>query len=139
MVRSALILAVLAGPVVAQDSATSGLGIALNRLDPQGAACRLTFVADNDFAPLDTLVLETVLFDRAGQVAALSLFDFGALPQHHRRVRQFDVAGLDCADLAQVLVNGVAGCAGPDGDIATATCAGALRISGDVPDVEVAQ
>lgn len=137
MVRTALLLAVLAGPVVAQDSATAGLGIALNRLDDQGGACRLTFVADNAFAPLDALVLETVMFDRAGQVAALSLFDFGALPQDRRRVRQFDVAGLDCADLAQVLINGVASCAG--GTAEAATCAAALTARSDLDDVEVAQ
>lgn len=137
MVRTALFLAVLAGPGVAQDSAPAGLGIALNRLDKQGEACRLTFVADNAFAPLDALVLETVMFDRAGQVAALTLFDFGTLPQDRRRVRQFDVAGLDCADLAQVLVNGVADCAGGDAD--AAGCAAALRVSSDLDDVEVAQ
>lgn len=137
MVRTALILAVLAGPSVAQDNGTAVLGIVLNRLDDQGEACRLTFVADNSFAPLDELVLETVMFDRAGQVASLSLFDFGSLPQDRRRVRQFDVAGLACANLAQVLVNGVASCSGGASD--ATTCEAAVQVRSDMNDVEVTQ
>jgi hypothetical protein len=124
-------------PAAAQAPAEGRLAIDLNRLDTEGAACRLTFVAENRLGALGALVLETVLFDRAGRVAALSLFDFGELPEGRRRVRQFDVAGLACADLAQVLVNGVATCTGEGLD--TATCAAALAVTGSAQDVEVAQ
>ena len=86
---------------------------------------------------LTTLALETVLFDQAGRVAALTLFDFADLPQGARRVRQFDVAGIACTDVAQVLINGVAACTG---DTTTpTTCAQALRVTGSVDDVEVLQ
>jgi hypothetical protein len=133
MVRAAVIVLALAGPAAAEGA---GLALDLNRLDEGEGACRLTFVADNALAPLSALVLETVIFDRAGRVAALTLFDFGDLPADRRRVRQFDVAGIACADVAQVLVNGVASCAG-DGLDASA-CAAALAITGSAPGVEVA-
>ena len=135
MVRTSLLALAVAGSAAAQD--TGGIAVDLNRLDPVDNACRLTFVADNVLAPLTTLALETVLFDQVGRVAALTLFDFADLPQGARRVRQFDVAGIACADVAQVLINGVAACTG---DTTTpTTCAQALRVTGSVDDVEVLQ
>ena len=109
MVRAGLLAMALAGASAPGATAQEPgrLAFDLNRLDDADGACRLTFVADNGWAPLARLVLETVLFDRAGRVARLTLFDFGALPRNRRRVRQFDMAGIACADLAQVLVNGV--------------------------------
>ncbi|MFN3938882.1 MAG: hypothetical protein ACK4KW_15065 [Gemmobacter sp.] len=123
-------------PAVAQ-TARGGIVIDLNRADSEGSACRLTFVAANGLAPLSSLVLETVLFDRAGRVAQMTLFDFGALPEGRRRVRQFDVAGTDCAALGQMLVNGVARCEGEG--LTPATCAAALSVTGEVDGLEVAQ
>jgi hypothetical protein len=135
MVRTSLLALAVAGSAAAQD--TGGIAVDLNRLDPVDTGCRLTFVVDNGLAPLTTLALETVLFDQAGRVAALTLFDFAELPQGARRVRQFDVAGIGCTDVAQVLINGVAACAG-DGTT-PATCAQALRVTGSVDDVAVLQ
>ena len=133
MVRITLLALAVAGSAAAQDA--GGIALDLNRLDPVDNACRLTFVADNALVPLTALALETVLFDQAGRVAALTLFDFGYLPLGSRRVRQFDVAGIACGDIAQVLVNGVASCTGAE----PTTCAQALRVSGSVEGVEVMQ
>ena len=135
MVRTSLFALAVAGSAAAQDS--GGIAVDLNRLDPVDNACRLTFVAQNALAPLTALALETVLFDQAGRVAALTLFDFADLPQGSRRVRQFDVAGVACTDVAQVLINGVAACTGDS--TTPATCAQALRVTGSVDDVEVLQ
>ncbi|WP_322895331.1 MULTISPECIES: hypothetical protein [unclassified Yoonia] len=135
MVRTLILALAVATPAAAQDAGTITLD--LNRLDPVEQACRLTFVADNTLADLSALSLETVLFDQDGRVAALTLFDFGEVPQSTRRVRQFDVAGQDCADIAQVLVNGVASCTGEALD--KTICAQALRVTGSVENVEVLQ
>jgi hypothetical protein len=122
------------GPGIAQEQPAPELRIALNRLDPQPGGCRLTFVAANAMARGEVaLVVEAVLFTRAGRVAQLSLFDFGALPEGRQRVRQFDVPGLGCDDLGQVLFNGVATCTGAE----AADCAAALRPVSDVDGVEV--
>jgi hypothetical protein len=103
-------------PAVAQDSDAPRLSVELNRIDPLDGACRLTFLAENALgADLDALALETVLIDGDGQVERLTLFDFGALPDGVPRVRQFDIPGLDCARLGQVLINGVAECAHAQG------------------------
>ena len=127
---AAVAFAIAAGAVQAQN-----IEIALNTVDPQPEACRLTFVADNGTgADIARLVLEAVMFTKAGQVAQFTLFDFAALPEGRQRVRQFDVAGLACADLGQVLFNGVATCDGAD----PAACATALKPESSVEGVEVA-
>ena len=135
MVRTSLFVLAVAVSAAAQDS--GGIAVDPNQLDPVDNACPLTFVAQNALAPLTALALETVRFDQAGRVAALTLFDFADLPQGSRRVRQFDVAGIACTDVAQVLINGVAACTGDS--TTPATCAQVLRVTGSVDDVEVLQ
>lgn len=126
----------LALPMTGQ-TAPAALSVELNRADTEGSACRLTFVATNTLAPLSSLVLETVLFDRAGRVAQMTLFDFGDLPEGRRRVRQFDVPGTACEPLGQFLVNGVARCEG--NGVTPAGCTSALSVTGSVEGLEVAQ
>jgi hypothetical protein len=123
----AILAAVLASPALAEEPAPA-LGLELNTVTEAEGACRLTFLAGNGLgADLDALVLEAVLFTTQGTVDRLTLFDFGALPAGRPRVRQFDVAGLSCAALGQVLVNGATECAGAG--LAPGACIDALRLS----------
>lgn len=129
--RSLLALLLSSSLAIAQEATPLRLGVELNRLDQIEDACRLTFMAQNDLgADLTALSLETVLIDGEGRVERLTLFDFGALPAGIPRVRQFDLAALDCADLGRVLINGVAECG------AGGACADALDLSSRT-DVEV--
>ena len=122
---SLLLAATLATPALAEEPA---LGLELNTVNEEEGACRLTFLAENALgADLDALVLEAVLFTAGGSVDRLTLFDFGALPAGRPRVRQFDVNGLSCDALGQVLVNGATECAGAG--LAPGACIDALRIS----------
>ncbi|MGB0659188.1 MAG: hypothetical protein ACPGNV_03330 [Mangrovicoccus sp.] len=105
--------------------------IKLNQVAPAETACRLTFTAKAETG-LSALRLEAVLFDKAGQVMQLSLFDFQDLPAARLRVRQFDIAQTDCADLGQILFNGVERCKTLGG----ATCDG-LPSFGSRAGVEV--
>lgn len=131
---AAVAFAIAAGTGHAQDGAQD-LRISLNTLEAQPGACRLTFVAGNTTeADITRLVLEAVLFTKAGQVAQFTLFDFAALPMGRQRVRQFDVAGLACDDLGQVLLNGVSACDGAN----PAACAAMLTPASMVDGVEVA-
>lgn len=117
----------LASPA-ARAEETGGLTIELNRQEPAGADCRLTFVVTNRHAtPIDGAVFETVLFDAQGSVDRLTLFDFGALPQGRERVRQFQVDGLACDNLGRVLFNGASSCTagGQPSDL----CANTLEVS----------
>jgi len=102
------------------------LSIELNALEPQQGACRLVFVAENTLgADLSALVVETVLFDRAGKVVLLTLFDFKDLPMSRPRVRQFDLAATDCTKLGRVLLNDIHACTGEG--ITAATCKAGLQ------------
>lgn len=110
-----LALALLAVPTAAMSQsvteAASGLSIELNAAQEVQGACRFTFVAQNDTgSEIDKAVFETVIFDLAGTVVRLSLFDFRDLPQGRPRVRQFDVPGMSCAAISQTLINGTSSC-----------------------------
>ncbi len=89
--------------------------IELNAVKSNEGGCMLTFLVTNGHASqIEKVVYETVLFDSAGQVDRLTLFDFGTLPPGRPRVRQFSVPGIACDDLSQVLINGAHTCEAPD-------------------------
>lgn len=129
-------------PAMAQDSKPApGVAVQLNSLTPLDTGCRLTLMATNGLKrDLKKLVLETVLFNTSGAVERLTLFDLQSLPMGRPRVRQFDIAGLACENLGQMLVNGVSHCegaaeaeseseSGDDAVITANTCQNALRLS----------
>ncbi|MET4130482.1 hypothetical protein [Roseovarius sp. MBR-6] len=98
-------------------------------------SCRLTFVIRNGLdSDIEKLVSEAVLFDVAGHVTRMTLFDFGALPEGRPRVRQFDLAGLTCDGLGAVLINGIGTCEGAG--LSPAACLDGLRLSNDT-EIEV--
>lgn len=110
------------------ENSHSAIHLELNTLSDTEAACRLTFVAQNTTSSaIDQAVFETVIFDKSGGVATLSLFDFQDLPQGRTRVRQFDVPGLACSSIGGVLINGANTCTadGVESDI----CEGFLSLS----------
>ncbi|SFR12700.1 hypothetical protein [Poseidonocella sedimentorum] len=124
----------LAQAAQAQDDAASGaaapsaLAIEFNSLNQLDGACRLTFLATNATgSDIDGVSLEAVLFTTQGAVERLTIFDLGALPQGRPRVRQFDVPGLSCDAVGQVLVNGLASCEGAS--LTPASCLKSLTLS----------
>jgi len=127
MVRSlALCLLLAVAPAAASDAPAPALTVELNAAAQEGEACRLTFVVENGLgADLTSAVFETVLFDRAGQVLTLTLFDFLDLPAGRPRVRQFDIPATDCGALGRILLNDADACEGEG--IAPGACMDALR------------
>lgn len=121
----------------ADESTAPTLTLTLNSQETtEAGGCRLTFVLRNDLgAALEQLVAEAVLFDAAGRVAILTLFDFGALPEGRPRVRQFDLAGQGCDGISGVLINGIGTCDGAG--ITPLACLAALRLSSET-GIEVA-
>ncbi|WP_299550611.1 hypothetical protein [uncultured Tateyamaria sp.] len=128
----ALILMLAAPAVAAQETdATGKVAIELNTVSEGEGNCTLTFLVTNGHAvDIEQLVYETVLFDAAGHVNRLTLFDFGALPMGSPRVRQFAVPELTCDGLGRVLFNGLHTCAA-DG-LAQGVCGDSLRPSSRV-------
>ncbi len=109
-------------------ASTPALSLTLNTAQDEAGSCTLTFVLRNGLAaPIDALVYEVALFDAAGTLDRLMLFDMGALPLDRPRVRRFSVPGRACADLGQVLVNGAPTCTG----VAPGACIDALRPGSD--------
>jgi len=122
--------------VIAQEPTPSaGITVELNTVTQAEAGCQLTFVASSGHPDgVESVVLETVLFETSGAVNQLTLFDFGAIPAGVPRVRQFVVPGLQCASLGRLLINGVSACSVPGLD--DGACAAGLSMSSRT-DVEV--
>jgi len=139
MIRPVLFAAIvlsIAAPAFAQDATPQGLSIELNAAtNAESGGCTFSFLIENGTeTEIDSAVFEAVLFDDAGQVDRLTLFDFGALPQGRPRVRQFTVPGRACEDFGRVLFNGVH--ARDAGDAGPAVCAAGLTV-GTRTEIEV--
>ncbi|MEB8386456.1 hypothetical protein OO012_04380 [Rhodobacteraceae bacterium KMM 6894] len=107
-------LAFASGAVAQEADLDKAVHIELNTAKSNEKGCTLTFMVTNGHAsPIEKVVYETVLFDSAGQVDRLTLFDFGTLPPGRPRVRQFTVPGVACDGLSQVLINGAHTCEAP--------------------------
>ncbi len=99
--------------VAGADEAPIGqhLDIELNAATQTDQGCRLSFLLINGHAQdIKSAVFETVLFDTAGAVKMLTLFDMGELPTSRPRVRQFILPQTQCVELGQVLFNGSKSC-----------------------------
>jgi hypothetical protein len=109
---AALLTCLAATPLAADEVAQpAAVDIELNATAPQEAGCLLSFVVQNGHAEeISAAVYEAVLFDGAGQVHQLTLFDFGSLPPARPRVRQFVLPDLACDGLSRIIFNGASTC-----------------------------
>lgn len=111
----------------AQTPAASPLiGLELNAVKQEDATCQMTFVARSNYgSDISSLELETVFFNSDGAVTALTVLDFGDLPDESTRVRQFVLPDTQCAQIGQILFNGVKTCA----QAGSTSCAASLSTS----------
>lgn len=102
----------LSGAALANDSESSDqLTMELNTLSDVSGGCQMTFVAQSSHTSgIEQAVFEVVLFDKAGAVKTLTLFDFGMLPSGRPRVRQFVMPNMACTDLGSLMINGASTC-----------------------------
>ena len=122
----ALVLPIAAGPAAAQKQ--PALAMNLNGLTQTDAGCRFTFVIENRLpGDLNKAIFEFALFGTDGLVERLLTLDFRELPKGKTRVRQFELAGLQCAALARILVNDARECGGEETN--PAACMRALKTS----------
>ncbi|MBS7792345.1 Tat pathway signal protein [Roseococcus sp. SDR] len=96
--------------------AAPGLRFELNRLEPRdNAACRVWFVLHNSGAEaVDPVRLDLVIFGRDGVVGRRIAVDVGPLPGGRTQARIFDLAGLACEGIGQVLLNDLLACGGAE-------------------------
>lgn len=129
LVMLALVL-MLGGVAQADDR----LSLELNKLEDTDDACRAYLVLDNGMAEaVDSLRLQLVLFDPDGVITRRLAVQAGPVGAGKTSVRIFDVSGQQCGEISRVLLNDIAECEGPDGEIAD--CAERLDLSSraDVP------
>jgi hypothetical protein len=111
---SAMLSAASITSAAAQDAAAvKGLEIELNGLTASQKGCAFTFVAVNRFEQNITKVsFEFVIFNDKGTVERLALLDFRDLPAGKSKVRQFDVPGIKCDTVKNLLINDAPVCEG---------------------------
>lgn len=103
-----------APPAQASDSATASphsVDIELNKLTSVSNACRAYLVTQNftDRA-FDSFKLDVVMFDNNGIVAKRLAVQLGPMPAGKTSLKVFDIPGLACKQIGQLLLNNVLQC-----------------------------
>lgn len=111
---SAMLSAAAITSVAAQEAAApKGLEVELNALAGSQKGCLFTFVAENGLAQsISKVSFEFVIFNDKGTVERLALLDFRDLPAGKSKVRQFDVPGIKCETVKNLLINDAPVCEG---------------------------
>lgn len=121
----------------AAPDAKSGLRIELNKLEPKGQDCRAYVVFANRTArSYDALRLDLIVFGTDGVIARRLSVDVGALPARKTSVRLFDLAGLPCDGIGQLLLNDIPACGKDEGG---AACMDGVSTASRIAEVPFAQ
>ena len=113
LLSAMLSAATLTGAAAQEAAAPKGLEVELNALAGSQKGCLFTFVAANGLAQNVTKVsFEFVIFNDKGTVERLALLDFRDLPAGKSKVRQFDVPGIKCETVKNLLINDAPVCEG---------------------------
>ena len=133
LLLSALMSAAAVSGAAAEEAAKAkGLTVELNALAGSQKGCLFTFVAANGFAQdVSKVSFEFVIFNHKGTVERLALLDFRDLPAGKSKVRQFDVPGIKCESVKNLLINDAPVCEGEG--IAKDVCMKALATGSKLP------
>lgn len=110
-----LCAAVLACAACAAAASEKGVGVDLNKLEAIDQGCRMHMVVSNDTdSAFDKYVLDLVIFDGDGVIARRAALDVSPVRAGKTSVYSFDVKGVSCKGVGQVLLNDVTGCGAAD-------------------------
>jgi hypothetical protein len=120
------------------------ISIELNKLEkpdarPGAAAsdCRVYVVLDNRSADsFQALQLDLIFFRTDGVIGRRLAVDMAPLPPAKKAVKLFDVAGMECPTIGQVLVNDIMACRDAAGK-AVDDCLNKIALSSRAPDVSL--
>lgn len=114
LLLSAVISAAAFSGAAAEEAATAkGLTVELNALAASQKGCLFTFVAESGLArDVAKVSFEVVIFNDKSTVERLALLDFRDLPAGKSKVRQFDVPGIKCEAVKNLLINDAPVCEG---------------------------
>jgi hypothetical protein len=122
--------AMLAGVALAADAAP--IYVELNSLESAQNHCRVSFVVQNKAeAPIESLKLDLIAFNRDGVIARRLVVEMGPIRKEKTMVRTFNLEGA-CGNIGSVLVNDVPACTPGD----AGACVDRLELSSRVPDVK---
>lgn len=128
----------LAEPAADAAKPAATLDVELNKLEPQPAACRAYVVFHNKSARAYTaLRLDLIFFGTDGVVARRLAVDVGALAARKTAVRLFDLDGLSCDGIGQILLNDIPVCDGAQD--AAGGCLSGVAVSSRVSRVPFVQ
>ncbi len=100
----------------AAQAADTNVSIELNKLEPNGDACRAYLVLENGTArSFEALKLDLVMFDTDGIVAKRLAVQTAPLSAGKTSLKVFDMTGLSCERVGRLLLNNVMDCADTDG------------------------
>jgi len=130
--RYALLTGFLLGFPVCALAADGAVTVELNKLEPNGEACRAYLVLENGAArAFETLRLDLVMFDADGVVARRLGVEAAPLPAGKTSLKVFDLDGLSCGQVGRVLLNDVLACADASG--ARGDCLSLVSVSSRGP------
>lgn len=104
----------LMGMADAQETQSAmPLRLELNRLEPNGEACRTYLVIDNSRGTaLKSLKVDLFAFDTDGIAQKRLGVELGPIPDRKTVVRLFDFSAIACPKIGRVLLNDVLACEG---------------------------
>ena len=106
---SRAVLLTLLAPVFAA-AAEPSINVELNGGETAEGKCRLTFVVENKgTAPIESLKLDLVVFNRENRVSRRLLAEMGPVRIAKTIVKIYSVDG-ECAEIRSVLINDVTAC-----------------------------
>ncbi|MEM9330755.1 MAG: hypothetical protein AAGA53_05485 [Pseudomonadota bacterium] len=115
-------VASLAGVTSSSAQSAENITLELNKIEPVGNDCLLTFVVSSKSAKnLNKLAYEFVVFDDQFRVQRMTVFDFRELEAGKLRVRQFQLPETKCEGLGRLLINDVSSCDGSEVDASLCT------------------
>ncbi len=110
-----LVVAVLATALPSVHAPTAlaagGIRLELNKLEPNEGYCRAYFLfANTSERRYDDVKFDIAIFDKQGIVLKRLAISAGTLRTDKRILKLFDIDGLACADIGEVLVNDMLSC-----------------------------
>ena len=91
--------------------AAGGIRLELNKLEPNEGYCRAYFLfANTSERRYDDVKFDIAIFDKHGIVLKRLAISAGTLRTDKRILKLFDIDGLACADIGEVLVNDMLSC-----------------------------